>query len=278
MTIAPWTVYLSITSPTLRHLHRIEQPVNYTLLRNATAILSFGGLRFLIDPMLDPAHARLPVGNTPNQHPNPLVELPDGWQDLIAHPDALVVTHLHQDHFDSTAASTLDHDLPLIGQPDDVDRLTAFGFRNLLPVADTISFHDVHVSRTAGHHGTGDIGKAMAPVSGFVFQASNESTVYLAGDTIWCDEVAGAITTHNPDVIVVNASGARFLEGDPIVMTAEDVALVHRAAPEALVIVVHLEAINHCLETRSHYRHRLPELGVDMHHIRIPEDGEHVIW
>ena len=252
--------------------------MNYMLLRNATAVLTFGGHRFLIDPMLDSKDARPPVNNTPNQKPNPLVELPGGWESTIANPDALVVTHLHMDHFDSTAATVLDHDIPLFGQPGDVERLTAAGFRNLRPVGIEATFENVRLTRTAGHHGTGSIGDAMAPVSGFVFEAPNESTVYLAGDTIWCDEVASAIATHKPDVIVLNASGARFLEGDPIVMTAEDIAEVHAAIPSALLIVVHLEAINHCLETRSHYRHRLPELNVNMHYIRIPEDGEQVIW
>ena len=41
-------------------------------------------------------------------------------------------------------------------------------------------------------------------------------------------------------------------------------------------MVVHLEAINHCLETRDHYRERLPALGVDMDRVRIPADGEEV--
>jgi hypothetical protein len=43
--------------------------------------------------------------------------------------------------------------------------------------------------------------------------------------------------------------GARFDEGDPIVMTADEV----RQLP-GTVAVVHLEAINHCLEPRSAYR------------------------
>ena len=51
--------------------------------------------------------------------------------------------------------------------------------------------------------------------------------------------------------MVVNASGARFTEGDPIVMTAEDVVAVARHAPDAHVVAVHLEAINHCLEPRA---------------------------
>jgi L-ascorbate metabolism protein UlaG (beta-lactamase superfamily) len=250
--------------------------MHYTLIRNAAAVLEIGGLQFLIDPALDPVGARPPVPNTPNQHPNPLVGLPTGWEALVESADALVVTHLHQDHFDATSAATLDHDLPLFGQPKDVDRLTEKGFADLRPVDREATFGEVAITRTAGQHGTGAIGRAMAPVSGFVFAAPGEPTGYVTGDTIWCEDVAEAIERHVPDVIVVNASGARFLEGDPIVMTAEDVAEVHRAAPEALIVVVHLEAINHCLERRDHYRRRLPALGVDMGRVRIPEDGERV--
>ena len=86
------------------------------------------------------------------------------------------------------------------------------------------------MSRTGGRHGTGEIAEMLAPVSGFVLRAEGEPTVYVAGDTIWCDEVRAALDEHAPDVVVVNASGARFTEGDPIVMTAEDVATVARHA------------------------------------------------
>ena len=46
---------------------------------------------------------------------------------------------------------------------------------------------------TRGHHGTGAIGEAMGAVSGWVID-----DVYLAGDTIWCDEVAEALERHRP--------------------------------------------------------------------------------
>jgi L-ascorbate metabolism protein UlaG (beta-lactamase superfamily) len=250
--------------------------VRYTLLRHATALLEFGGKRFLIDPMLDPAGARPPVPNTPNQHANPLVDLPPGWEQLVARADTLLVTHLHQDHVDTTATRTLDHNLPLYAQPADAARLAALGFWDLHPVSSTVACDGITITRTPAQHGTGDIAIAMAPVSGFLLEHAGEPTLYIASDTIWCDDVAATIARHQPDVIVLNASGARFLEGDPIVMTAEDVAEAHRAAPEAMLIVVHLEAINHCLETRAHYRSRLRELGVDMKRVLIPLDGESV--
>ena len=73
----------------------------------------------------------------------------------------------------------------------------------------------------------------LAPVSGFVLARAGEPSLYVAGDTVWCDEVAAALDAHRPDVVVVNAGGARFTEGDPITMTADDVAAVAAHAPGA---------------------------------------------
>ena len=115
----------------------------------------------------------------------------------------------------------------------------------------------------------------LAPVSGFVLRAEGEPVLYVAGDTIWCDDVRAALDEHAPDVVVVNASGARFTEGDPIVMTAEDVVAVARHAPGAHVVAVHLEAINHCLETREELRARLREEGLE-ERVSVPADGADV--
>ena len=47
-----------------------------TLLRHATLLVETGGRRLMVDPMLDAANARGPVRGTPNERPNPLVDLP----------------------------------------------------------------------------------------------------------------------------------------------------------------------------------------------------------
>jgi L-ascorbate metabolism protein UlaG (beta-lactamase superfamily) len=107
-------------------------------------------------------------------------------------------------------------------------------------------------------------------VSGFVLRAGDEPSIYVAGDTVWCDEVAEAIAAHRPDVIVVNAGGARFLEGDPITMTPEDVLATADAAAPGRVVAVHMEAINHCLVTRANLRSAAGDRVV------IPEDGAEV--
>ena len=132
----------------------------------------------------------------------------------------------------------------------------------------------ITITRTPAHHCTGEIERAMAPVSGFVLESSIEPTLYIAGDTVWHPDVVATIELFQPAVIVVNASGARLLQGDPIVMTVNDIAMLCNAAPSATVIVVLLEAVNHCLETRADYRSGLPALGVDTSRVHIPENSE----
>ncbi len=141
------------------------------------------------------------------------------------------------------------------------------------PVDDAVDFDGLRIARTAGRHGSGEIGAALAPVSGFAL--GGPDGLYVAGDTIWCDEVRAAIAEHRPAAIVVNASGARFLTGDPIVMTTDDVVAVARHAPQARIIAVHLEAINHCLQTRADLHQRLRDERLT-DQVTVPEDGAEV--
>ena len=130
------------------------------------------------------------------------------------------------------------------------------------------------VDKTGGQHAHDDeMARGLGPVSGVVLRAEGEPTIYIAGDTVWCDEVAEAIASHEPDWIVVNAGGARFIEGGLITMGAEDVAAVASAAPDARIVAVHLEAINHCLETRAELAAALADAGIE-NRIDIPDDGQ----
>lgn len=245
------------------------------LIRNATLLVRAAGRTLVVDPMLDPAGARPPVEGTPNPVRNPLVELPEPPEVVIAGLAGALVTHLHRDHLDETAIRLLPKDLPVLCQPPDAERLRGHGFADVRPVEETLEWDGLRIARTGGRHGTGTLGDELGPVSGFVLAAAGEPTLYLAGDTIWCDEVAEAIDRRRPDVVVVNAGAARFLEGDPIVMTADDVVAVARHAPHARVVAVHLEAINHCPQTRADLHQRLHEEGLT-ERVTVPEDGAEV--
>jgi L-ascorbate metabolism protein UlaG (beta-lactamase superfamily) len=74
------------------------------LIRHATLWLQYAGVYFLIDPMFCDAGVNPPIVNSTNDRRNPLVPLPFAIHDGI-HPDAVLVTHLHRDHWDDAAAA-----------------------------------------------------------------------------------------------------------------------------------------------------------------------------
>jgi L-ascorbate metabolism protein UlaG (beta-lactamase superfamily) len=242
------------------------------LIRHATLVVEYGERRLLVDPMLDDAGARPPVVNTPSQRENPLVPLPVPAAEVARDIDAVLATHLHADHWDATAAAVLDPSVPLVCQTEDVDRLGDAGFTELRPVANEIEVAGIRIARTPCRHGTGEIAERMAPASGYVLRATGEPVVYLAGDTIWCPEVDEVLGRDDPAIVVVNAGGARFLEGDPITMDAADVVATCQAAPNARFVAVHMESINHCLVTRDDLATALRAAAVDGQ-VSIPADG-----
>jgi L-ascorbate metabolism protein UlaG (beta-lactamase superfamily) len=235
--------------------------VKITLVRHATLLLDVDGRRLLVDPQLDPEGARDAIANTPRPRPNPLVPLPMPAEDVVRDVDAVLVTHRHEDHLDATARRLLPRTVPVFCQPEDAEHLAGLGL-DARPVPDRLEWEGLTLHRTGGRHGSGAVAERLGPVSGFVVE-----DVYVAGDTVWCEAVADAIARHRPRVAVVNAGGARFLEGDPIVMTAADVGEVAARVP--VVVAVHLEAINHCVEPRSAVRQAVPTAVV-------PADGETV--
>lgn len=113
----------------------------------------------------------------------------------------------------------------------------------------------------------------MGKVSGFVFRAEGEPVLYLAGDTIWCEEVQQVIAGEVPEVIIVNAGGASFLSGGPITMNEQDIVEVCHATPAASVIAVHMDTINHCHVTRELLKQRLEQEGLSGR-VAVPLDGE----
>lgn len=254
---------------------RQAQRARLRLIRHATLVVNYGGKTLLVDPLLAEAGTLPPINRTANQRPNPLVPLPVPAASLVTGNDAVFVTHTHSDHWDAVAAKQLPATSLVFVQPPDVKRLGEQGFTNLRAIDTATTWEGLRITRCGGEHGRGEVGQRMAPVSGFVLAAAGSPTVYIAGDTVWCPEVARVIQAHKPDVIVVNAGAAQFLEGGPITMDAEDVLKVCEAAPGATIVAVHMEAINHCLLTRAELQQAIDKARPRAR-VLIPKDGETV--
>ncbi len=253
---------------------RGQDDLKIRLIRHATLLVTLGAKRILIDPMLSSTGTMSAVDNSPNPKPNPLLDLTMPLSDLLT-ADAACVTHLHRDHFDERAKELLPKTIPLFCQPGDEEKLRSFSFTTPHPIASSLHWDGITISRTSGQHGTGTIGVNMGPVSGFVFEHQGAS-LYIAGDTIWCNDTKAALDRYRPHIVVINTGAAQFLTGGPIVMDSEDVITLCRYVPAAKVIAVHMEAFNHCLLTRNELRALARERQIK--NLFIPGDGEELVF
>jgi hypothetical protein len=73
--------------------------------------------------------------------------------------------------------------------------------------------------------------------------------------------------------VVLNAGDARLSDNSRIIMGTDDVNEVHTAAPDAVIVATHMEALNLTVLTRAELRKFLATKGI-AHQVAVPEDGE----
>ncbi|ABM41582.1 MULTISPECIES: MBL fold metallo-hydrolase [Pseudomonadota] len=249
-------------------------------IRNATIKIDYGDVRFLVDPMLAKkgSYPAAP-GSFNSEIRNPTVDLPIPLEKVID-VDAVIVTHLHFDHWDNEAKERIPKDMPIFAQNDeDARTIRGSGFRDVRVLNEATEFKGVRLIKTSGQHGSDAAmavrGKLLGTVSGVVFQRPGFKSLYVAGDTVWNTHVQDALATYRPDVIVLNAGYVRFNDIDgAIIMGKEDLYRVNQAAPGAYIVAVHLESLNHATQSRQELKDYIKEKSLDPQRVLVPDDGE----
>lgn len=254
-----------------------------TQIRNATQVINYAGVRFLIDPMLAkkdayPGFARRVRSNIRI----PMVDLPLSL-DKILDVDAVIVTHTHLDHMDTTAYEVIPKDMPVFLQnTDDENIFKEHGFTNLTILCDKTSFKGIHLIKTKGQHGNNDLynnpqlAKELGKTCGVVFISDNEEPLYICGDTILIDAVKDTMVKYQPKVVIMNTGFAHALGYGSINCGLEDILTTHRILPNSMIVCTHMEAINHCLVTRKNVIDYAKDNEIS-EYVFAPKDGETVV-
>ncbi|KAN0035278.1 hypothetical protein ACTA71_004540 [Dictyostelium dimigraforme] len=253
---------------------------SFQLIRNATFVLNYGGKKFLMDPLLAKKDEYPGFEGTVNSHVrNPMVELPVSIESLYDY-DAMILTHLHPDHWDEVAKNVLPKEKLIYCQNEiDAIQVRESGFKNVQTLKEGLKFNDsITLHLTSCQHGSKEafenqeLAKILGEVTGVVFEMENKKKVYIVGDTIWTDGIERTLLKYKPEIVVINSGFAQFVGFGAIIMGKEDVGRIRNVLPDSLIIATHMEAINHCILSRKELDQYVKEKKYS--NVKIPKDGE----
>lgn len=240
-------------------------------LGGATMLIKFDDFTILTDPtfgegkeayfMPDPnAMFDLKTGPTPRFHarntPFPGVD--------VSSIDLMMLSHLHEDHFDQKAEATIPKTLSTILPPADADKLGTKGFTNQIPldwgVSKTIATDNGKISIRAipAHHSANpQVSAMLGKGNGYWlrFESGNwKKDVYWTGDTFATEEVLASIRRiGQPDILIphIGAVGATGPLG-LISMGAKEVLELAGLLGNPNVLPIHHSTFPLYLEPASH--------------------------
>jgi L-ascorbate metabolism protein UlaG (beta-lactamase superfamily) len=163
--------------------------------------------------------------------------------------DAVVLSHLHGDHWDRVARRELDRTAPVLTTTAAAPKLARQGFsaQGLDTWQDTVLRRDAEQLRVValpGIHARGLMGRLLPPVMGSMLEHSVDGAVrrrvYVSGDTLDGAHL-DAVRDRFPgiDVAVVHLGGTRVLAHTVTMDGAQGASFLRRIGPTAAVPVHH---------------------------------------
>jgi L-ascorbate metabolism protein UlaG (beta-lactamase superfamily) len=212
----------------------------------ATVILRYAGFTILTDPnfLHQGDHVHLGYGLRSRRRTDPAISIEE-----LPPLDLLVLSHMHDDHFDRIAAEKLNKMLPIVSTPHAVKSLRQKGFMALYPLDPwqslTVDKGESRLKITAmpGRHGPSILAAALPPVMGSLleFQQQNKTRfcLYITGDTLVIEQLKEIPKRFpNIDIALLHLGGTQVF-GVLLTMDAKQgVEAVKIIAPQ-LAIPIH---------------------------------------
>ena len=259
-------------------------PDELTFIGTATTLLRIGPFTVLTDPNFLHRGERAYLGY-------------GMWSKRLTQPaltpaqlppiDAIVLSHLHGDHWDRRARHELSHDLPIVTTPQAARRLRgrqrfglAVGLQTWQQHALTKDGYTLRVTSVPGQHSTNAVLRALLPpVMGSVLEVADPGAqvvrrVYLSGDTMVFGGLAAIAERHGPlDVAVLHVGGTTLPGGFVVTMTGADAIECLRLVRPRVAVPVHYDDYGLFKSGLDDVRKAAEAagLGLDMRYVRRGE-------
>ena len=215
-----------------------------TFIGTATTLITLGSFRVLTDPnfLHKGQRAYLGYGMWSRRLTEPAMQ-PDALPEL----DAVVLSHLHGDHFDRVAKAGLARSQPVLTTPSAARKLGRWGFdaRGLHTwTRETLTKGEemLTIESLPGVHARGLMGALLPPVMGSLLEhhvgGEVRRRVYLSGDTLTGDHLEEIKRRHpDIDVAVAHLGGTRVLFHTVTMDAEQGVDFLRRIQPEQAIPV-----------------------------------------
>ena len=260
-------------------------PISLTFIGNATVLLRWGAFTVLTDPNFLHAgqRAHLGFGLTTERLLEPALQPAD-----LPELDAVVLSHLHGDHWDRIATRELDHALPIVTTSHAARRLQGLhGFRRATGLQNWETHTLVkdqsvlRVTSLPGMHAPGLLGRLLPPVMGSLLEFGDttgevDQRVYLTGDTLVFDGVREIARRHpDLDLAVVHLGGTLLPGGIMVTMDGVQGADLLELVRPRVAVPVHTEDYGAFSSPLSDFTEEMARRGLaDL--VRVVDRGQTV--
>jgi L-ascorbate metabolism protein UlaG (beta-lactamase superfamily) len=245
----------------------MEQVGSVQWVGNATCLIRWGPFTVLTDPnfLHRGQRAYLGHGLTSRRLTEPALE-----PDEIPALDAVVLSHLHGDHFDRVVRRHLRRDLPIITTPHASRRLQGrHGFAQALGLrtwaAHSLVKNDslLRVTALPGQHAPGVLRHFLPPVMGTMLELRSpagvfDQRIYVSGDTLFVSELSEIPRRFPHIALALIHLGATTLPGG--VMVTMD----HRQGCDLLELLRPDQALPIHLDDYSVFKLNLDDLSQEI--------------
>jgi L-ascorbate metabolism protein UlaG (beta-lactamase superfamily) len=224
-----------------------------THIGTATLLLEIGSLRFLTDPVFDPAGGHYFFGY--GTHSIKLTE-PAMQPETLGKIDAVLLSHdHHEDNLDRAGRALLPLAKKVITTIAGAKRLQGNAIGLQTWQSTTLQADDIEIKITAvpSHHGTLGSHLIVGETTGFILEWAGQQhgALYISGDTVWFNGLREIGQRFKIGTAILHIGGARFPITGLVRFTfnaKEALRIIHVLNPRT-VIPIHYEGWKHFKET-----------------------------